>query len=240
MPPDSTAAAPVLPATDGAATGLAGVHARIAAAAQAVGRSPAAVTLIAVSKTQPAERIAALARAGQRDFGENYLQEALPKITALAPLGLTWHFIGRLQSNKTREVANHFAWLHSLDRLKLAERLSAQRPPELPALQCLLEVNADAETSKGGVDFVALGELAAAVRELPGLSLRGFMAMPAPRENPDDQRAIFADVVARLSPLMAGLDTLSLGTSGDFEAAIAAGSTMVRIGTAVFGPRPTR
>jgi len=222
------------------AANLQAVRDRIARATRAAGRPAEAVSLLAVSKTQPAARVAALAAEGQRDFGENYVQEALPKMAALTELGLTWHFIGRLQSNKTREVATHFDWLHSLDRLKLAERLSAQRPPELPALQCLLEVNADAETSKGGVDFVALGELAAAVRELPGLSLRGFMALPAPRENPDDQRAIFADVVARLSPLMAGLDTLSLGTSGDFEAAIAAGSTMVRIGTAVFGPRPTR
>jgi pyridoxal phosphate enzyme (YggS family) len=240
MPPDSPEVLAVSPSDESATAALAGVHARIAAAAQAVGRSAAAVTLVAVSKTQPAERIAALARAGQRDFGENYLQEALPKITALAPLGLTWHFIGRLQSNKTREVANHFAWLHSLDRLKLAERLSAQRPPELPPLQCLVEVNADAETSKGGIDFVALGELVAAIRELPGLTLRGFMAMPAPREEAQAQRAIFAEVVARVSPLMPGLDTLSLGTSGDFEAAIAAGSTMVRIGTAVFGARPAR
>lgn len=219
---------------------LAGVHERISQAAQGAGRSAAAVTLVAVSKTQPAGRIAALARAGHRDFGENYLQEALPKIRELASLGLTWHFIGRLQSNKTREVANHFAWLHSLDRLKLAERLSAQRPPSLPPLQCLIEVNADAETSKGGVDLGALDELVGAVRELPGLTLRGFMAMPAPREDPMAQRAVFADLVARLSPLMAGLDTLSLGTSGDFEAAVAAGSTMVRIGTAVFGPRAAR
>jgi pyridoxal phosphate enzyme (YggS family) len=225
---------------ESAAAALEGVHVRIAAAARAAGRSAAAVTLVAVSKTQPADRIAALARMGQRDFGENYLQEALPKIGTLAPLGLTWHFIGRLQSNKTREVANHFAWVHSLDRLKLAERLSAQRPSELPALQCLIEVNADAETSKGGVDFVALGELVAAVRELPGLTLRGFMAMPAPREEPAAQQAVFAEIVARLSPLMGGLDTLSLGTSGDFESAITAGSTMVRIGTAVFGPRPAR
>ena len=240
MPPDSPERPAAFSSAPTAEQALTTVQARIAAAARASGRDAAAVKLVAVSKTQTAERIAALARAGQRDFGENYLQEAIPKIRELAPLGLTWHFIGRLQSNKTRDVASHFAWVHSLDRLKLAERLSAQRPPELPALQCLLEINADAEASKGGVDFVALGELVAAVRELPGLALRGFMAMPAPREEPAAQRAVFADLVARLSPLRAGLDILSLGTSGDFEAAIAAGSTMVRIGTAVFGPRPAR
>jgi len=216
---------------------LARVRARIAAAALAAGRPAEAVTLVAVSKTQPAARVAALAAEGQRDFGENYVQEALPKMATLAELGLTWHFIGRLQSNKTREVATHFDWLHSLDRLRLAERLSAHRPPERPPLQCLIEINAEAETSKGGVAFEALGELVAAVRVLPGLTLRGFMAMPPPREDPVMQRAVFEDIVQRVAAWVPDLDTLSLGTSGDFEAAIAAGSTLVRIGTAVFGPR---
>ena len=216
---------------------LARVRARIAAAAVAAGRPAAAVTLVAVSKTQPAARVAALAAEGQRDFGENYVQEALPKMATLAELGLTWHFIGRLQSNKTREVATHFDWLHSLDRLRLAERLSAQRPPDRPPLQCLIEINAEAEISKGGVAFEALGELVAAVRVLPGLTLRGFMAMPPPREDPVLQRAVFEDIVRRVAAWVPELDTLSLGTSGDFEAAIAAGSTLVRIGTAVFGPR---
>lgn len=216
---------------------LAALRARVTKAALAAGREPASVTLLAVSKSQPVSRIAALAAQGQRDFGENYVQEALPKIAALAELGLTWHFIGRLQANKTREVAEHFAWIHSVDRLRVAERLSTQRPAHLPPLQCLIELNADAESSKGGVDTGAVAELVAAVRSLPGLVLRGFMAMPAPREDPAAQRAVFRRVREAVAPWMPPLDTLSMGTSGDFEAAIAEGSTMVRVGTAVFGPR---
>ncbi len=216
---------------------LAALRARVTEAALAAGREPASVTLLAVSKSQPVSRIAALAAQGQRDFGENYVQEALPKIAALAELGLTWHFIGRLQANKTREVAEYFAWIHSVDRLRVAERLSTQRPAHLPPLQCLIELNADAESSKGGVDTGAVAELVAAVRSLPGLVLRGFMAMPAPREDPAAQRAVFRRVREAVAPWMPPLDTLSMGTSGDFEAAIAEGSTMVRVGTAVFGPR---
>lgn len=216
---------------------LAAVRARLAGAALAAGREPSSVTLLAVSKGQTAERIATLAALGQRDFGENYVQEALPKIAALAGLGLNWHFIGRLQANKTREVAAHFAWVHSVDRLRVAERLSAQRPTHLPPLQCLIEINADAETSKGGVDTGALAELVSAVQALPGLTLRGFMTMPAPREDPAEQRAAFRRVHAAVASWMPPLATLSMGTSGDFEAAIAEGSTLVRVGTAVFGPR---
>jgi pyridoxal phosphate enzyme (YggS family) len=216
---------------------LAAVHARLAEAALAAGREPSSVTLLAVSKGQTAERIATLAALGQRDFGENYVQEALPKIAALAGLGLNWHFVGRLQANKTREVAAHFSWVHSVDRLRVAERLSAQRPTHLPPLQCLIEINADAEGSKGGVDTAALSELVEAVLVLPGLALRGFMTMPAPREDPAGQRAVFRRVREAVAPWMPPLTTLSMGTSGDFEAAIAEGSTLVRIGTAVFGPR---
>lgn len=213
------------------------LRARVAQAALAAGREPGSVTLLAVSKGQPASRIAALAAQGQRDFGENYVQEALPKMAALAELGLNWHFIGRLQANKTREVAEHFAWIHSVDRLRVAERLSAQRPAHLPPLQCLIELNADAESSKGGVDTGTVAELVAAVRTLPGLVLRGFMTMPAPREDPVAQRAVFRRVREAVAPWMPPFDTLSMGTSGDFEAAIAESSTVVRVGTAVFGPR---
>ncbi|MBM4226326.1 MAG: YggS family pyridoxal phosphate-dependent enzyme [Gammaproteobacteria bacterium] len=216
---------------------LAAVRGRLAEAAHAAGRESSSVTLLAVSKGQTAERIAALAALGQRDFGENYVQEALPKLAALTELGLNWHFIGRLQANKTREVAAHFSWVHSVDRLRIAERLSAQRPAHLPPLQCLIELNADAESTKGGVDTAALTDLVAAVRVLPGLTLRGFMTMPAPREDPAAQRAAFRRVHEAVRPWMPPLDTLSMGTSGDFEAAIAEGSTLVRVGTAVFGPR---
>jgi pyridoxal phosphate enzyme (YggS family) len=216
------------------------ITARIASAALAAGRDPAQVALLAVSKGQSIDAIRALAAQGQCAFGENYVQEALPKIAALASLGLRWHFIGTLQANKTREVAARFDWVHSLDRLRVAERLSSQRPPDLPPLQCCIEVNLDAETSKGGVEPAAAAELVAAVRALPGLRLRGLMGMPALQANPPSTRAAFARLRALCELCGPGLDTLSMGTSGDFELAIAEGATCVRIGTALFGPRVQR
>ena len=215
------------------------VLARIRDAERRHGRVPGSVMLLAVSKQQPPEAIAALAASGQRAFGENYLQEALPKIARLEGLGLSWHFIGRIQSNKTRDIAAHFAWVHTLDRPKIAERLAAQRPPELPPLECLVEVNVSGEASKGGVAPAALPELLACCRELPGLRLRGLMALPAPEADFERQRAAFRRVREALDALGdPALDTLSMGTSDDFEAAIAEGATIVRIGTALFGPRP--
>jgi hypothetical protein len=222
---------------------LARVRLRIAQAAWAAARDPANITLLAVSKGQPLEAIRGLVRQGQRVFGENYVQEALPKIAALEGLGLSWHFIGRLQANKTREVAEHFTWIHSLDRLRLAERLNAQRPDSLPPLECCIEVNLDGEASKGGVVIAAVDELVAAIQALPRLRLRGFMGMPALSEDPRQQRAAFKRLRALLTllaPHFPTFDTLSMGTSDDFEAAIAEGSTIVRIGTAVFGPRARR
>lgn len=217
--------------------GLEAIRARIAEAATQAQRSAAAITLLAVSKGQSIEAIRCLAALGQNAFGENYVQEAIPKMTALAALNLSWHFIGRLQANKTREVATHFAWVHSVDRIKLAERLSAQRPAHLAALECCLEVNVSGETSKAGVDPGALAELAAAVRSLPRLRLRGLMALPTLSLDPLAQRVGFRRL-RELAAAFADFDTLSMGTSVDFVAAIAEGATIVRIGTALFGPRP--
>ncbi len=217
--------------------GLTSLHQRIAAAARAAGRTPSDITLLAVSKGQPLAALRTLIGQGQRAFGENYVQEALPKIAALEGLGLSWHFIGRLQANKTREVAAHFAWVHSLDRWRLAERLNAQRPDALPPLQCCIEINLDGEASKGGVALPALAELISALQTLPRLQLRGFMAMPALSEDPVQQRVTFRRLHDHLAPYLPAFETLSMGTSHDFEAAILEGSTIVRIGTAVFGPR---
>ncbi len=213
------------------------VRRRITAAALAAGRAEREISLIAVSKGQPIDAITALAVQGQQRFGENYVQEALPKIAALRTLSLSWHFIGRLQSNKTREVATHFAWVHSLDRLKLAERLNEQRPAELPPLACCIEVHLGSEASKGGVEPGELAELVQAVRELPRLELKGLMGMPPLTEDFTAQRAAFRRLHDLLQPYADTLNELSMGTSGDFEAAIAEGATLVRIGTAVFGPR---
>lgn len=213
---------------------------RIALAARDAGRDPRDVSLLAVCKGQSLDSIRRLAMQGQRAFGENYVQEALPKIAALEGLGLSWHFIGRLQTNKTREVAQHFAWVHSVDRLRLAERLSAQRPDHLPPLECCVEINLDREASKGGVDIAALDELVAAIHSLPCLRLRGFMGMPALSGDPLQQRAAFRRLRERLASFIPALETLSMGTTGDFEAAIAEGATIVRIGTALFGPRARR
>lgn len=216
------------------------VLAQIRTAEQRFQRPSGAVRLLAVGKTQPAAAIAALAAAGQRDFGENYLQEALDKISELAALELEWHFIGPVQANKTRGIAEHFAWVHSVDRLKIAERLSTQRPTHLPPLNVCLQVNIDREASKQGLDEVEVVEIAHTVAALPQLRLRGLMAIPAPAVQFTDQRRSFArlrELSERLVATGLPLDTLSMGMSDDLEAAIAEGATLVRIGTALFGPR---
>ncbi|WP_374261824.1 YggS family pyridoxal phosphate-dependent enzyme [Zoogloea sp.] len=213
---------------------------RIAQAARAAGREPAAVSLLAVSKTWPAQSVREAAQAGQRAFGENYVQEGVAKVDALADLRLEWHFIGPLQSNKTRPVANRFAWVHSIDRLKIAERLSEQRDVHLPPLQVCIQVNVSGEASKSGVAPAALPELARAVAALPRLRLRGLMAIPEPTPDVAVQRARFASLRALRDQLNAeglALDTLSMGMSDDLEAAIAEGATLVRVGTAIFGAR---
>ncbi|MBS0354574.1 MAG: YggS family pyridoxal phosphate-dependent enzyme [Proteobacteria bacterium] len=213
---------------------------RIASAALAVGRQPAEIRLLAVSKTWPADSVREAAAAGQRAFGENYVQEGVAKVEALTGLDLEWHFIGPLQSNKTRQVANHFAWVHSIDRLKIAERLSEQRDVHLPPLNVCIQVNVSGEDSKSGVAPAGLAELATAVAALPRLRLRGLMAIPEPTSDVAVQRARFASLRALRDELNGaghGLDTLSMGMSDDLEAAIAEGSTMVRVGTAIFGSR---
>lgn len=219
---------------------LAAVLARIQDAERRYGRPPGSVKLVAVSKTQPAARIAELAAAGQRDFGESYPQEALPKIAALQGLALRWHFIGPIQANKTRGLAEHFDWVHSVDRLKIARRLSEQRPAGLPPLDLCLQVNISREAGKQGLAAADLYPVAAAVAALPRLRLRGLMAIPAPSDDFAAQRAPFEAVRRLQSELIARglpLDALSLGMSADLEAAIAAGATLVRVGTALFGPR---
>ncbi len=213
---------------------------RIARAAEAAGRDAAEVRLLAVSKTWPADSVREAVAAGQRAFGENYVQEGAEKVDALAGLGLEWHFIGPLQSNKTRLVANRFAWVHSIDRLKIAERLSAQRDAHLPPLEVCIQVNVSGEASKSGVAPAELPALAQAVAGLPRLRLRGLMAIPEPTSDVAVQRARFAALRELRDQLNAGglaLDTLSMGMSDDLEAAIAEGSTMVRVGTAIFGSR---
>lgn len=219
---------------------LRAVRARMAQAAHDAGRAEDLVRLLAVSKTFGAAEVRALAACGQRDFGENYLQEALEKQALLGDLPLVWHFIGPIQSNKTRAIAECFSWVHGIDRLKIAERLSAQRPPDLPPLQVCIEVNVSGETSKGGVPVAELPALAAAVAKLPRLRLRGLMAIPAPTSDPAAQRAAFRRVRAAREGLHAAghvLDTLSMGMSADLEAAILEGATIVRVGTALFGER---
>lgn len=221
---------------------LANVTARLRRAATLAGRDPQDVTLIAVSKTQSAARIRDAYQAGQHRFGENYLQEALDKQEALADLAIEWHFIGPIQSNKTRTIAEHFSWVHSVDRLKIATRLSAQRPAHLPPLNICLQVNIDEEASKSGISAADTLELAKAVDGLPNLSLRGLMAIPKMSEDPRQQQDSFSRVTELLRELgthslQGPLDTLSMGMSADLEVAIACGATMVRIGTDIFGPR---
>jgi PLP dependent protein len=221
---------------------LQSVRARIARAAEAAGRDPESVRLLAVSKLQPATMVRAAVAAGQRDFGENYVQEGVEKIDALADLpGLAWHFIGQLQGNKTREVATRFDWVHTVDRERIAARLSAQRPHHAPPLQVLLQVSLADEPGKGGVPPAGTPDLARAVAALPGLRLRGLMCIPPPLADPQAQRVPFRQLRELLQQLNAAghaLDTLSMGMSDDLEAAVLEGSTLVRVGTAIFGPRP--
>ncbi|MCZ4320780.1 YggS family pyridoxal phosphate-dependent enzyme [Pseudomonas anguilliseptica] len=219
------------------AENIAKVGVRIREAAQASQRDCATVGLLAVSKTKPAEAIRQAFAAGTRDFGENYLQEALEKQVELSDLALTWHFIGPIQSNKTKPIAEHFAWVHSVDRLKIAQRLSDQRPPHLPPLNICLQVNVSGEASKSGCNPDELPALAQAVTQLPNLRLRGLMTIPEPTDDPSEQRAAFARLRELQQDLNLDLDTLSMGMSHDLEAAIAEGATWVRIGTALFGAR---
>jgi PLP dependent protein len=214
------------------------VQSQIRHALHIAGRPKHSVCLLAVSKTKPAEQLAALYALGQRHFGENYLQEALLKQQQLAAFDISWHFIGPIQSNKTRAIAEHFAWVHSVDRLKIAQRLSEQRPGELAALNICLQVNISGETSKSGVTLAELPELAAAVSELPQLRLRGVMAIPEPEHNYPKQRQPYRQLFETVQNLnRPELDCFSYGMSGDLKAAIMEGSTCVRIGTALFGER---
>lgn len=222
------------------ADNLRAVQARVARAALDCGRDPQTITVLAVSKTFDHLAVLEAVQTGQRDFGENYLQEALDKQQAVAHPELIWHFIGPIQSNKTRGIAENFAWVHSLDRLKIAERLSAQRPVSASPLNVCIEVNVSGETSKSGVLPEALGAFVDEVALLPQLHLRGLMAIPAPTTDLAQQRAAFRQVRELFDGLNQRghpLDTLSMGMSADLEAAIAEGSTLVRIGTAIFGNR---
>jgi pyridoxal phosphate enzyme (YggS family) len=220
---------------------LQAVKSRIAAACAAAGRDPRDIVLVAVGKTFPAESLRAAHAAGQRDFGENQVQEALAKIEQLRDLDLVWHFIGPVQSNKTRSVAERFHWVHSIDRLKIAERLSEQRPAALAPLQACVQVNVSGEASKSGVPPLEAPALVHAVAKLPRLRLRGLMTIPEPTTDSALARRRFEtvrDLEAQLVRDGLPLDTLSMGMSDDLEAAIAAGATMVRVGSAIFGPRP--
>jgi pyridoxal phosphate enzyme (YggS family) len=219
------------------AANISTLGARIHAAATKAQRDPAAIGLLAVSKTKPAEALREAYAAGLRDFGENYLQEALGKQAELSDLPLCWHFIGPIQSNKTRAIAENFAWVHSVDRLKIAQRLSEQRPAELPPLNICIQVNVSGEASKSGCASQDLPALANAINALPNLKLRGLMAIPEPTEDRAAQSAAFATVRNLLDSLNLPLDTLSMGMSHDLEAAIEQGATWVRIGTALFGAR---
>jgi pyridoxal phosphate enzyme (YggS family) len=219
---------------------LTAVRSRIAAAALAAGRSPDTVTLIAVSKGQSAEKVLAAATAGVTDFGENYLKEAVTKMDLLRELPLRWHFIGAIQANKTRTIAERFDWVHGIDRFSVARRLSEQRPFHGPPLDVCIQVKLVPEPRKAGAPEQGLAELAARVAQLPRLRLRGLMCVPPPQCDIAAQRAVFGRLRDLLIGLNAGglaLDTLSMGMSADFEAAIAEGATQVRIGTALFGAR---
>jgi pyridoxal phosphate enzyme (YggS family) len=222
------------------ASNLQAVRTAIKDAAVGVGRRADEICLLAVSKTFAHEAVRNAYLAGQTRFAESYVQEALAKIAALHDLPIEWHYIGPIQSNKTRAIAEHFAWVHSVDRLKVAERLSEQRPASLPLLQVCLQVNVSGEGSKGGVAPDQLETLAHAIARLPGLKLRGLMAIPAPSKDIAQQRLPFAQLrtlLKRLNQQGLELDTLSMGMSDDFAAAIAEGATMVRIGSAIFGNR---
>lgn len=222
------------------ASNLQAVRDAMAAAATEAGRAPDDISLLAVSKTFAPEEIREAYQAGQTRFAESYVQEALHKIAALHDLPLEWHYIGPIQSNKTRAIAEHFAWMHSMDRLKIAERLFGQRPAHLPPLQVCLQVNISGEASKSGVPPSEAAQLAMAIAQLPHLRLRGLMAVPEPGDDVNAQRAAFArlrKLFEQLNRQGLQLDTLSMGMSHDFAAAIAEGATMVRVGTAIFGGR---
>jgi len=219
---------------------------RIARAAEEAGRSAQSVTILAVGKAQPVALLDAAADCGLRDFGESYLQEALAKIEKLASRALTWHFVGRLQANKTRPIAESFSWVHAIDRMHIAERLAAQRSPQAAPLNVCLAVNLGGEASKGGVLPAALPALAASVATLERLALRGLMCIPPPETDPLRQRGWFRrlrelrDELNGAVSLRTPLDTLSMGMSDDFEVAVLEGATIVRLGTVLFGPRPVQ
>lgn len=228
------------------ATNIAALKSRILQASTKNSRDTSDITLIAVSKKQPACAIAAAHAAGQQHFGENYVQEAIAKMGELGQNSLIWHYLGPIQANKTRAIAEHFDWVHSVDRLKVAQRLAAQRPASKPALNVCLQVNIDRDPAKAGVDAGACAELAQQVARIPGLQLRGLMAIPARSESAVQTRASFRRLHELYQQVAAQLlhedcdvpfDQLSMGMSGDFELAIAEGATMVRVGTAIFGPR---
>jgi PLP dependent protein len=216
------------------------VRSRITHAAKAAGRDPASVTLVAVTKSKPAESLRAAATAGVTDFGENYLQEAVAKMDQLGSLAAHWHFIGAVQSNKTRLIAERFEWVHSIDRLSVARRMSEQRPFHAPPLNLCIQVALVPEPTKGGIEPALLAELALRAAELPRVRLRGLMCVPPPQPDARTERSVFSRLRSLLDELNAQglkLDTLSMGMSADFESAIAEGSTHVRIGTAIFGSR---
>ena len=216
------------------------LYKQIVGAEQKYGRRAGSVTLLAVSKTHPAEKICMAVEAGQRHFGESYEQEGERKIREIGDPRLIWHFIGPIQSNKARGIAENFSWVHSLDRLKIARRLNDMRPTALPPLNVCIQLNISGETTKSGIDPEQLANLAVQVTALPRLRFRGLMAMPAQNEDFEVQRCTFRKLRGYFEQLQAGgydLDTLSMGTTGDMEAAIAEGATIVRIGTAIFGPR---
>lgn len=213
---------------------------RVRIAQSAAGRASADVTVLAVSKQQPVAAIQAAYQAGLRNFGENFIQEAVVKLRELETLDITWHFIGRIQSNKTRDIAEMFQWVHTIDRLKIAARLNDQRPHISPPLNVCIQVNQAGETQKGGVDESEVADLAHAVMSLPRLRLRGLMTLPPVTPNPESNAPLFARLNKLKTVLIEDgipLDTLSMGMSTDFEIAIGQGSTIVRIGTAIFGPR---
>jgi pyridoxal phosphate enzyme (YggS family) len=219
------------------------VQRRLQQAARAAGRNPEDILLLAVSKTRTSAQVKAAVDCGLSCFGENYLQEAIEKIEQLRGLDISWHFIGPLQSNKSRQVAEHFDWVHSVDRLKIAKRLSDQRPTDMPPLNICLQVNIDNEPSKSGLSPQQAVAAACSIAALPNLRLRGLMAIPRPRTEPAEQRQPFAQLRALLAEINSKLDnsqkldTLSMGMSGDLEPAIYEGATIVRVGTDIFGPR---
>ena len=219
---------------------LSAVRARIGELERRYRREPGSVALLAVSKTKPPEAVQAAIVGGQQAFGENHLQDAMTKVEALADSGVSWHFIGAVQSNKTRPIAAHFDWVHGIEREKIAARLSAQRPAGRRPLDVCIEVNVSGEGTKSGVSPAEVEPLARVIRELPGLRLRGLMAIPRPSADFESQRAPFRllrEILDDLNAKGLGLDTLSMGMTGDLEAAVAEGATIVRIGTAIFGPR---